>query len=218
MHTALSFKKVYRRQIPTSYDRPSLSYWQDAWARLKSIKRSFASLFIIIGLILFATVGPLLWRIDPSVQDLEQVSLPPGGPVTATIISPDSILKNVSNQSLIDSRAKTVVLSGQATTQAVSLFWTPIPYAHGYRIYRNILDPYPDNAFGLPLGDLLTNSSTYFLDQMDIQSRIYWYSVVPLTEQGGESNNVLTLVVEPKRVITTTQLIERGWVDDSVNL
>ena len=53
---------------------------------------------------------------------------------------------------------------------------------------------------------------------MDIQSRKYWYSVVPLTEQGGESNNVLTLVVEPKRVITTTQLIERGWVDDSVNL
>tara|TARA_Y100000814_G_scaffold8546_1_gene7205 strand:- start:569 stop:1942 length:1374 start_codon:yes stop_codon:yes gene_type:complete len=218
VHTALSFKKVYRRQIPTSYDRPSLSYWQDAWARLKSNKRSFASLFIIIGLILFATVGPLLWRIDPSVQDLEQVSLPPSGPVTATIISPDSILKNVSNQSLIDSTAKTVVLSGQATTQAVSLFWTPIPYAHGYRIYRNILDPYPDNAFGLPLGDLLTNSSTYFLDQMDIQSRKYWYSVVPLTEQGGESNNVLTLVVEPKRVITTTQLIERGWVDDSVNL
>ena len=218
MRTTLSFKKVHSRRTPAFYERPSLSYWQDTWTRLKSNKRAFVSLFIVIGLILFATVGPLLWRIDPSVQDLDQVSLPPGAAVTATIVETDSLLNYVSNTSSIGPKPNTIFLNGQATTHAISLIWTPIPYAHGYRIYRNILDPNPDNAFGLPLGDSLTNSNTHFFDQMDIQPRKYWYSVVPLTEQGVESNNVLTLVVEPKRAITTTELIKRGWVDHSVDL
>jgi oligopeptide transport system permease protein len=54
--------------------RPSLSYWQDAWVRLKKNKRAMASLCIVVALILFTLIGPLLWRVDPSVQDLDQIS------------------------------------------------------------------------------------------------------------------------------------------------
>src|SRR5262245_13895602 len=44
--------------------RPSLSYWQDAWIRLKKNKQALASLYIVIALLLFTSVGPLLWRVD----------------------------------------------------------------------------------------------------------------------------------------------------------
>ena len=54
--------------------RPSLSYWQDAWVRLKKNKRAMASLCIVVALILFTLIGPLLWRVDPSAQDLDQIS------------------------------------------------------------------------------------------------------------------------------------------------
>ena len=40
--------------------RKSTSYWQDAWRRLKKNRVAMVSLFIIIGLILFAFVGPYL--------------------------------------------------------------------------------------------------------------------------------------------------------------
>jgi oligopeptide transport system permease protein len=33
--------------------RPSRSYWQDAWARLKANRRAIASLYIIVFLMLF---------------------------------------------------------------------------------------------------------------------------------------------------------------------
>lgn len=36
----------------------SVSYWQDAWRRLKHNKIAMVSLFVIIGLILFAFIGP----------------------------------------------------------------------------------------------------------------------------------------------------------------
>ncbi len=47
---------------------PSLSYWQDAWRRLKKNKVAMVSLFIIILLCLFAFVGPMFQENDYTVQ------------------------------------------------------------------------------------------------------------------------------------------------------
>src|SRR5690606_33633167 len=44
--------------------RPSLSYWQDAWRRLKRNRRAYASLYLVVGLAAFAIVGPWLWPRD----------------------------------------------------------------------------------------------------------------------------------------------------------
>jgi len=49
--------------------RPSLSYWEDAWIRLKKNTRALISLYIVIGLALFTVLGPSVWRVDPSLQD-----------------------------------------------------------------------------------------------------------------------------------------------------
>ena len=48
--------------------KPSLSYWQDAWRRLKRNKVAMVSLFIIILMILFAFVGPLFYDYDYTTQ------------------------------------------------------------------------------------------------------------------------------------------------------
>ena len=47
---------------------PALSYWQDAWRRLKKNKVAIVSLGIIVMLILFAFVGPLFEANDYTVQ------------------------------------------------------------------------------------------------------------------------------------------------------
>ncbi len=57
--------------------RPSRSYWQDGWRRLRQNRSAFAALGLVLGLLLFALAGPLLWPVDPAAQDLEQLSRPP---------------------------------------------------------------------------------------------------------------------------------------------
>ena len=66
--------------------RPSLSYWQDAWVRLKQNTRAIASLWIIVLLTLFTILGPVAWQVDPDLQDLNQVSQSPSLPKTAMLV------------------------------------------------------------------------------------------------------------------------------------
>src|SRR3954452_10217135 len=40
--------------------RPSLSYWKDAWRRLRKNKLAMAGLIFLIGLTLFAVFAPIL--------------------------------------------------------------------------------------------------------------------------------------------------------------
>ena len=75
---------VYREVQAIS--RPSLSYWQDAWVRLKANKRALVSLFIVIALAFFTLAGPVFWRVNPAQQDLDQVSQAPGANRAALIV------------------------------------------------------------------------------------------------------------------------------------
>ncbi|PCH59754.1 MAG: hypothetical protein COC19_06715, partial [SAR86 cluster bacterium] len=70
-----------------SLTRPSLSYWQDSWLRLKANKRALVSLYLVVALLLFTVVGPFIWTVDSITQDLDQVSQPPGTDRRAEIVS-----------------------------------------------------------------------------------------------------------------------------------
>lgn len=48
--------------------KPSLSYWQDAWRRLKKNRVAMVSLYIILLLFLFAFIGPLFMEYDYTTQ------------------------------------------------------------------------------------------------------------------------------------------------------
>ncbi len=57
--------------------RPSLTYWQDAWRRLRKNKLAMFGVVAIIFIILFAIVGPKLTPFTYSDQTNEFKSLPP---------------------------------------------------------------------------------------------------------------------------------------------
>ena len=83
-----AFEPVTAERRVQQLTRPSLSYWQDAWLRLKRNRRALASLYIIVALLLFTTLGPFLWPIDPASQDVDQVSQTPWAARTAVIVAP----------------------------------------------------------------------------------------------------------------------------------
>lgn len=57
--------------------RPSETYWQDVWRRLKLNKVAMISLILIIVLVLIAAIGPLLSKFDYRYQDTKSLSLAP---------------------------------------------------------------------------------------------------------------------------------------------
>ncbi|MEC1694086.1 ABC transporter permease [Schinkia azotoformans] len=72
-------------KIESSYKetiiRESLTFWQDAWIRLRINKGAFAGLIIICSIILLAIVGPFLSPFSYDEQDLSRTNLPPKIPV-----------------------------------------------------------------------------------------------------------------------------------------
>ena len=188
--------------------RPSLSYWQDAWVRLKANRRALISLYIVIGLIVFTVLGPVLWDVDPAAQDLDQISRPPGADRSATLVKPyqpwdgGAVLPMESG----------LRLAYPADTQAVRLLWDPMPGAAAYRVYRNIFPMEPGAALGLPLAETYSSTTTRFEDRLDLQPRTYYYTVVALDEAGDKLPVRETLAVDVKRVITVEDALARGLV------
>ena len=81
-----AFTRIEQTEEIHGISRPSLSYWQDAWIRLKANNRALYSLYLVIGLLLFTFIGPVLWQVDPTAQDVEQISQPPGADRTITLV------------------------------------------------------------------------------------------------------------------------------------
>ncbi len=199
--------------------RPSLSYWQDGWRRLKGNWRALAALGIVVGLGVFAVAGPWVWRVDPSVQDVDQISQAPSLPSTAVIVAPRSAWTGATT---VPTRTGTLVadlrLAEPATTQGVRLVWEPVAGATAYVVYRSIYDPAPDRALGLPLGEVVGADHVSFEDRLDLDPRRYWYSVVVLNEQQAEADEYATLAVDTIRTVTVEEARLRGWVSDASGL
>jgi oligopeptide transport system permease protein len=61
--------------------RPSLTFWQDAWMRLKKNKGAVIGLYAILLIIFMALVGPFFNQYGTDDQDLMRANLPPKVPV-----------------------------------------------------------------------------------------------------------------------------------------
>ena len=207
-----AFEPLAIQQDIQGLSRPSLSYWQDAWIRLKANRRALFSLYIVIGLALFTIVGPMIWQVDPSVQDLDQISQPPGASRAVTLVPEASAWSGLdSAQGAAEQPANPLGLhfADTPTTQHVRIIWDSIPGAQGYRIYRNIFPIGPTGALGLPLIETPANQ-TYFQDLLDLKPRDYYYSVVVLDENGDETNQLATINGTVARVITPAEAETKG--------
>ena len=58
-----------------SISRPNLSYWQDAWRRIKKNRVAFCSLMLIILYILFAIFAPIFSPYDFAKQDASSINV-----------------------------------------------------------------------------------------------------------------------------------------------
>lgn len=199
--------------------RPSLSYWQDAWVRLRQNTRATISLGIIIVLAAFTLLGPLIWQVDPALQDLNQVSQSPSMPKRALMVAPYRAWEGivVENYRSPDTWAESVAapqnfrLAENATTQRVRLAWDPVAGADGYNIYRNNRTPRDFDDLGLPLGSTYGDEISYE-DRLSLESRDYYYSIVP-TDGVDEYPVYTQLQVTPVLALTREEALERGLIE-----
>ena len=216
--TAQDFAPAVTASAAARISRPSLSYWQDAWRRLKQNPRALISLGIVTVLVLFTVAGPWIWRVNPASQDVNQISEPPGPPATAVIVAPYSSWTGVLAAELPTAGSTTPTnlrLAERATTQAVRLTWDPVVGAAAYRIYRTIFDPTPDRALGLPIAEIVDPHQMSFEDRFDVRSTRYWYSVVSVDADDLESDDYAVLVVEPIGVVSAADAELLDWIGDA---
>ncbi|WP_442404494.1 ABC transporter permease [Lucifera butyrica] len=71
------FQPVVRSGPADTVVRPSTTYWQDAWRRLKKNKMAMAGLYTILVIALIAVAGPWFSHISYSDQDLALANHPP---------------------------------------------------------------------------------------------------------------------------------------------
>ncbi len=211
---ASAFEPVTAERRLQQLSRPSLSYWQDAWIRLKRNRRALLSLYIIVALLAFTTIGPLLWRVDPASQDVDQVSQTPWADRTARVVAPYHTWEIAT----VDSPVSELRLAEPANTQAVRLVWNRDSRASGYLIYRNILLPGPEHDLGLPLGEVIGADQTHFEDRLDLEPMRYYYSVAPFDADGVELAATPPLAVDVTRVITEELAVARGLVPAGTKL
>ena len=189
--------------------RPSLSYWQDAWIRLKANKRAYCSLYIILLLLFFTVFGPEIWRVDPSSQDLDQISQPPGADRAAIFVADYTPW----NREIESAESEGFNLAEPATTQGVRLAWEPIPEASGHRVYRNLFPVGEEKAYGIPLAEFLEIETQLFEDRIDVQPGVYYYTLVGLDARGQLLDSVQTIEIEVRRVITVDEAIDKGLIE-----
>jgi oligopeptide transport system permease protein len=218
----IDFERVTHAREAQVIARPSLSYWQDAWIRLKANTRALLSLYLVIGIALFTLAGPIVWPVDPAAQDLDQVGRPPTLGLRARVVPPHEpwVPPKIPALPGPSSRLKAtgeIRVVGDATTQAVRLSWHAVPGALGYAIYRNIFEPTGSDDLGIPLGETWSGGDVGFEDRLDLQPVRYYYSIVAVS-RAGDPSGVATLEVEPRLVITARDARSRGLVADGGTL
>lgn len=193
--------------------RPSRSYWQDAWGRLKSNRRALISLYIIVGLLIFTFIGPLVWQVDPARQDIDQISIAPGADRGAIVVAPFQAWDGVT----LDSgyvAGSGLGLAGQPTTQSVRLRWESMPGAEGYIVYRNNYASDNPDALGLPLMQINNPDRRYYEDRLDLRPGSYYYSVAALDGLGQRTGDHASVQADVIRVITVNEVISRNLSDN----
>jgi oligopeptide transport system permease protein len=204
--SADAFAPLHETHEIQSISRPSLSYWQDAWLRLRANRRAIFSLYLIVGLILFTFLGPVVWQVDPAQQDVDQISQSPFADRTVVLVQEYEPWYGV------DDGVSGLRFVGDPTTQHVRLQWDDREDVSGFRVYRSLFRPGAEGALGLPLFET-PSGQTYFEDRLDLRTDQYFYSIVPLDREGREIDSVETIAGRVIRVIGPSEARELGFLE-----
>ncbi|HSN15770.1 MAG TPA: ABC transporter permease [Anaeromyxobacteraceae bacterium] len=195
------FAPLSRVDVVRGPARPSLSYWRDAWLRLRKNRQALVSLGAICALLLGTIVGPILWRVDPGQTALARVSERPRWSDALTVLAPlppyEEVVVAVSGEAPTGAPLAApgrLRVTGEPTVEAVRLRWEPVAGASGYLVYRSTSRPAGD-FLGLPMGDVLGGNVVSFEDAFNLEPATYWYSVVA---RDGAEGPPATIRVAPR--------------------
>jgi oligopeptide transport system permease protein len=195
--------------------RPSLSYWKDAWQRLRKNRQALASLAVICALLLFTLAGPLFWRVDPGQTALTRMSERPRwsnavvvlaepAPFDEVVVPGVEPVPKADGASLAAPGGLRII--GEPTVQAVRLRWEPVAGAAGYLVYRSTSKPGGD-YLGLPMGGVDAGNVVSFEDAFNLEPTTYWYSVVAINGAEGRAAT-LQLTLPPGISLVEARTIE----------
>ena len=212
----LSFKPIAIEQDAEVLTRPSRSYWEDAWYRLRQNKRALGSLFVVVFMVLFAIFGPMIWTTNHADQNLDRASVPPWANRTFVIADPYVPLRELPpvTQSQLPNAVDELKILGEASSIFVRLQWNVVTEASGYQLYRNIIETTPEHPPGVPLARIRGASETYYEDRLDLRPRTYWYSVAALDADGNHLGPLKTVEVEVNPTTTLEDADKRGWLEE----
>ncbi|MRX73611.1 ABC transporter permease subunit [Bacillus lacus] len=190
-------------------DKPSLSYWQDAWLRVRKNKAAVASIFILLFLIIMALVGPFLTGYGANTQNLPHANMPPKIqgleniswlPFDGTRASKDGTIVNVYEQKNIEE------YYWFGTDGLGRDLFTRLWKGTQISVYIALLAAFIDMVIGVAYGAI----SAYYGGRVDsVMQRIVEILV-------GIPNLVLIvlliLILEPGIISITIALSITGWV------
>jgi len=220
MFTPADFAPAVRGGVLAGPSRPSLSYWKDAWIRLRKNRQAIVSLTIVCGLVLFTVAGPSLWPVDPSEAVLTRVTEPPRWsnavvvlsepPPSEEVVVPGADPAPRADGASLPAPARLETI-GEPTVQSVCLAWSHVPGAAGYLVYRSTFRPAGD-YLGLPLGEVGAGNIVSFEDTFNLEPTTYWYSVV--ATNAAESKEYVTREV---KLAPGISLVDAKTVDPNAN-
>ena len=194
--------------ITIMHDEQTGNLWRDVRRDIAHNPSALTGFFLMLLLLLFCTFGKLLWPVDPAALDLTQISQPPHLGLQTLIIYPEDIQRITAPENI-----HTLQLVEPAHTEAVKLVW-PINNTASFALYRHTLQPSGLQDLGLPLITLNTDSTSSILtytDQLLLENRRYFYSLVSL-DSAGKSLDTETLIVDVAHATPVENLRDTGMV------
>ncbi|MCX6123875.1 MAG: ABC transporter permease subunit [Proteobacteria bacterium] len=194
--------------------RPSVSYWSDAWLRIKADRVALLSAAYIVTIGLVVAIGPLFVTYSHDDQESwNQNQLPSLGLEALVVDSSDVAFIPIESANLPANPdpATSEPPPGPAgievmftpLTTGVGLKWAAVPGADGYHIYRSIRQ----DTDGVPLADPDAGLVSY-LDQGEIIAGTeYTYSVYAYNVM-GESLEPARITVAPKLALNLKDAIK----------
>ncbi|MGH1372260.1 MAG: ABC transporter permease subunit [Cellvibrionaceae bacterium] len=212
--TAADFSPLEASSQADLIVRPSVSFWQDAWRRLRKNRRALWSLYLIVGLLSFSFILPLFLSFDSTGQDLTQISQAPSLGRKSLVVDTKPWQGRFEEHPVATgelSAASALEIVDVPHTESVRLAWQPVAGAVGYNVFRHLLTPSGATDLGLPLGETEQHNQVSFEDRLKLQSITYYYSIQPYNKL-GELGDYSTIKVTPRHATSIESAITRGLI------
>jgi len=212
-------RKISGDQARESIQRPSITFWKDAWLRLQKNKIALTAGAYIIFLSLASLILPTVLHYSYEEQEVWNKHMPPSLGESAIVIDSNSSsyvpVKAAPSETIATPSSTAAVTTdppaapakvealGEPLSSGVAIKWTQVDGAEGYRVYRSIAK----DTLGVPLYDGRADGLSY-LDRSGLNSgETYFYAVTAFNAFGDSLPSPLLEVV-PKLALSLTDALK----------